>query len=220
MKRLNFYGTAMLRLCIALSAPQIGHTDTDDERARERFTLEGTRLVFDASVVDEDGYDGIDDPDAIELRTFLFEHPEITLLELNAEGGIVTAALDMAAVLVDFEIDTVVTGRCDSACALVFVAGANRTLEKGGRLGFHSASWSGDNLKNYYEKARESRGWVDEFAFASWVYEEAIRDFNKYLEYMISRGIDVQFIIREAYVNSDDMWYPSREELVRFGLLK
>jgi hypothetical protein len=220
MMRLNSYGTAMLMLSIALSAPQISHADTVNEQARQRFTLDGTRLVFDASVVGEDGYDGIDDPDAIELRAFLFEHPEIELLELNAEGGFVTAALDMAAVVVDYEIDTVVTGRCESACTLVFLAGANRTLAKGGRLGFHSASWSRDSLKDFYEQAQESRGWADEFAFASWVYEESIRDFNKKLEYKVSRGVDVEFIIRAAYVNNDDIWYPSREELVRYGLLR
>lgn len=214
------YLAACLCSIMALSAPHGGHADTAGEQARQRFTPDGTRLVFDASVVNEDGYDGIDDPDAIELRAFLFEHPEIEVLELSAEGGIVTAALDMAAVVVDYEIDTVVTGRCESACTLVFLAGANRTLAKGGRLGFHSASWSRDDMKEFYETLQETRGWADEFAFASWVYEEAIRDFNKKLEYMVSRGVDVEFIIRAAYVHSDDIWYPSRDELVKYGLLK
>ena len=205
---------------VALSAPLAVHADTVSDEAGQRFTLDGTRLVFDGSVEGEDGYDGIDDPDAIELRTFLFENPEIEVLELSAEGGIVTAALDMAAVVVDYEINTVVTGRCESACTLVFLAGANRTLEKGGRLGFHSASWSRENLKDFYEQMQQSRGWADEFAFASWVYEESIRDFNKKLEYMVSRGVNVEFIIRAAYVNNDDIWYPSRDELIKFGLLK
>ena len=91
---------------VALSAPLVVHADTVSDEVGQRFTLDGTRLVFDASVVDEDGYDGIDYPDAKELRTFLFEYPEIELLEINAEGGFVTAALDMAAILVDYEIDT------------------------------------------------------------------------------------------------------------------
>jgi hypothetical protein len=171
-------------------------------------------------VVDEDGDDGIDRSDAKELRAFLFEHPEIELLELHAKGGFVRPALDMAAVLVDYEIDTVVKGRCASACTLVFLAGANRNLEKGGRLGFHSSSWSREDLKDYYETQREARGWTDEFTFASWVYEESIRDFNKELEYMVSRGVSIEFIIRMAYVNSDDMWYPSWDELVKYGLLQ
>lgn len=205
---------------VALSAPLVVHADTVSDELGQRFTLDGARLVFDASVVGEDGYNGIDHSDATELRAFLFEHPEIELLEINAEGGFVTAALDMAAILVDYEIDTVVTGPCESACTHVFLAGANRTFEKGGRLGFHSASWSRENIKHYYETQREARGWADEFAFASWVYEESIRDFNKELEYMVSRGVSIEFIIRAAYVHSDDIWYPSREELIKYGLLQ
>jgi len=213
------YMAACICTIIAVSAPLGGYAEIFDEQPGKRFTLDGTRLIFDGSVARANGDDEIDHPDARELRTFLFEHPEIEVLELNAKGGIVTAALDMAAVLVDYKIDTIVTGRCISACTLVFLAGANRTLEKGARLGFHSARWSRQDIKEYYEKARESRGWVDEFAFASWVYEESSRDFNKHLEFMTSRGVDVQFVIREAYVNNDDIWYPSREELLRYRIL-
>lgn len=205
---------------VAFWAPISGFADTVIEDARQRFTLEGTRLVFDGRVEREEGSRYIDYEDSHELRTFLFEHPEIELLEIHSGGGQVTAALDMAAVVADYKIDTVVKSRCASACTFVFLAGANRKLEKGGRLGFHSSSWSREDMKSYYENQRESRGWIDEFAFASWVYEESIRDFNKELEYMFSKGVAVEFIIRMAYVHSDDMWYPSREELVRFGLLK
>lgn len=205
---------------VALSAPISGYADMVIEDARQRFTLEGTRLVFDGRVEREDGSRGIDYEDSHELRTFLFEHPEIELLEIHSGGGHVTAALDMAAIVADYKIDTAVKGRCASACTFVFLAGANRTLEKGGRLGFHSSSWSREDMKSYYETQRESRGWIDEFAFASWVYEESIRDFNKELEYMFSKGVAIEFIIRMAYVHSDDVWYPSREELVRYGLLR
>jgi hypothetical protein len=66
---------------------------------------------------------------------------------------------------------------------------------------------------------KDSHGWIDEFAFASWVYEEAMRDFNKELEFMVSRGVSVDFVIRAAYVNSDDIWYPTRDELLRYRIL-
>ena len=211
---------ACLCSVLALSAPSIGFSETGTSvEAPQRFTLDGTRLIFDSSVADEDGYDGIDYEDATELRAFLFEHPEIDLIELRSEGGVMTAALDMAAVIVDFSIDTLATGRCESACTLVFLAGENRTLERGARLGFHSTSWSRENIKDYYERMKDSHGWIDEFAFASWVYEEAMRDFNKELEFMVSRGVSVDFVIRAAYVNSDDIWYPTRDELLRYRIL-
>jgi len=211
---------AVLCSVLALSAPSIGFSETGTSvEAPQRFILDGTRLIFDGSVEGEDGYDGIDYEDATELRALLFEHPEIDLIELRSEGGVVSAALDMAAVIVDFEIDTVVRNSCESACTLVFLAGNNRTLERGGRLGFHSGSWSRRSMKGFYEGSRESKGWIDEFAFASWVYEEAMRDFNKELEFMISRGVDVGFVVRAAYVNSDDIWYPTRDELLHYRIL-
>lgn len=46
-----------------------------------------------------------------------------------------------------------------------------------------------------------------------------MRDFNKTLEFMVSRGVDVQFIIRTSYVNFSDVWYPTRDELVKLGVI-
>ena len=131
----TFKAMALTHL-VAFWAPISGFADTVIEDATQRFTLEGTRLVFDGRVEREEGSRDIDYEDSHELRTFLFEHPEIELLEIHSGGGQVTAALDMAAVVAGYEIDKVVKGRCASACTFVFLAGANRTLKKGGRLEF------------------------------------------------------------------------------------
>jgi hypothetical protein len=187
--------------------------------ATPRFEVIGERLVFNGHVEREDGYDGIEYADAHELRQILRDHPAIITLELNSVGGVSSAALEMAVAVTDFGLNTVVTERCNSACTLVFLAGENRTLARGARLGFHSLSWRRDGMKEYYEETRESNGWLDEFAFASWVYEEGIRDFNKTLEFMVARGVDVQLIIRAAYVNFSDVWYPTRDELVHYGII-
>ena len=190
--------------------------DISDE---PRFEVLGERLVFNGHVEREDGYDGIEYADARELRQILRDHPEVTTLELNSDGGVPPAALEMAVAVTDFGLNTVVTERCESACTLVFLAGENRTLARGGRLGFHSSSWGREGMKEYYEETRDSSGWLDEFAFASWAYEEGMRDFNKTLEFMVARGVDVQFIIRAAYVNFSDVWYPTRDELVKYGII-
>lgn len=183
-----------------------------------RFNLDGERLIFNGDV-ERDGYDGINYVDARELRTLLRDNPNIRILEINSDGGVGPAALEMAVAVTDFNIDTLVTENCASACTLIFLAGENRTLARGARLGFHSGSWARDNMKDYYDEMRDSNGWLDEFAFASWAYEEGVRDFNKNLEFMISRGVDVQFIIRTAYVNFYDVWYPTRDELMKFGVI-
>lgn len=183
-----------------------------------RFNLDGERLILSGDVA-RDGYDGINYVDARELRTLLRNNPNIRILEINSYGGVGPAALEMAVAVTDFNIDTLVTENCASACTLIFLAGENRTLARGARLGFHSGSWARDNMKDYYDEMRESNGWLDEFAFASWAYEKGVRDFNKNLEFMISRGVDVQLIIRTAYVNFYDVWYPTRDELMKFGVI-
>lgn len=183
-----------------------------------RFNLDGERLILSGDVA-RDGYDGINYVDARELRTLLRNNPNIRILEINSYGGVGPAALEMAVAVTDFNIDTLVTENCASACTLIFLAGELRTLARGARLGFHSGSWARDNMKDYYDEMRESNGWLDEFAFASWAYEKGVRDFNKNLEFMISRGVDVQLIIRTAYVNFYDVWYPTRDELMKFGVI-
>jgi hypothetical protein len=184
-----------------------------------RFEVIGERLVFNGHVEREDGEAGIKYADARELRQILRDHPGLTTLQLESDGGVRDAALEMAIAVVDAGLNTVVTERCESACTLVFLAGENRTLGRGARLGFHSGSWARDSMIEYYNDLRESRGWLDEFAFASWTYEEGMRSYNKKLEFMVSRGVDVQFVIRTAYVNFDDFWYPTRDELVKFGII-
>ena len=183
-----------------------------------RFNIDGERLIFNGDV-ERDGYDGIDTVDARELRKLLRDYPNIKILEINSDGGAGPAALEMAVAVTDSGIDTLVTENCVSACTLIFLAGENRTLARGARLGFHSGSWARNNMKDYYDEMREANGWLDEFAFASWAYEEGVRDFNKHLEFMVSKGVDIQFIIRIAYVNFYDVWYPTRDELVKFGVI-
>lgn len=184
-----------------------------------RFAIEGERLVFNGDVEAEDGYDGIEYADARELRRLLRENTSITILELNSDGGVTPAALEMAVAVTDYSLDTLVNERCESACTLVFIAGEKRSLGRGARLGFHSGSWARGDMKDFYGAMRDSNGWLDEFAFASWAYEEGMRDFNKQLELMVSRGVDIQFITRAAYVNFYDIWYPTRDELVKFGVI-
>jgi hypothetical protein len=215
----NHAVTGIIALIISLFLAEPLLADEQSLPEIMRFEINGERVVFNSHVEIGDEYQGIGYIDARELRQILRDHPEITTLELNSDGGGIQAALEMAAVVADFGLNTVVTERCDSACTLVFLGGETRILERGGRLGFHSASWGRDSMIDYYEENRESNGWLDEFAFASWVYEEGMREFNKQLEFMISRGVDVQFIIRAAYVNFSDIWYPTRAELMQFNVI-
>jgi hypothetical protein len=41
----------------------------------------------------------------------------------------------------------------------------------------------------------------------------------KSIEYMLSRGVDIDFILKKYSTSSYDMWYPSREELLEAGVV-
>ena len=44
----------------------------------------------------------------------------------------------MADLIIDYELDTNVSGTCESACTLVLLAGEKRTLERGSWVNFIS----------------------------------------------------------------------------------
>jgi hypothetical protein len=212
-------GIATLALLIAINPSVIFAEDETLAATQSRITLQGERIIFNGSINSESDYTGLDFPDVENIHRLLQSNPSIKTLEMNSEWGVTDAALDLAAIIIDYDLNTNVVSKCEGACTLVFIAGKSRTLELGARLGFRGASWSRDSMKEYYENERESHGWMDELAFASWAYEEGMRDFSRKVALISSKGIDFEFINRVAYVGHDDIWYPTRDELVKFGLV-
>lgn len=67
------------------------------------------------------------------------EKQQVDTIVLKGPGGDLEAAFVMADFIIENQLSTVVPAGtdCASACSLIFLAGANRTLEEGARLGFH-----------------------------------------------------------------------------------
>jgi nitroreductase len=214
-----------LALCLIFAAPALAQVDlnTPDagnaEAGMQRLFVEGDRIVFAGDVPREDD-DSIDEPDVEEFLALARAHPEIRKLELTSYGGYVPDALDFAHAVAEMGFETSVPRICSSACTLVFIAGVRRTLEPGARLGFHGSSWGRSSMMAFYEDAREDNGWLDEMAFAAWVYQEAMRDQRKEIAFMAEHGIDIGFTLRTLAVAPDDMWYPARRELIEAGVLE
>jgi len=125
-------------------------------------------------------------------------HPQITTLVLNSPGGQVQAARTLAALVQDRGLDTHVEESCSSACTLVFMAGTRRSLGTGGRLGFHG----------YALLMATGHPNIDPG-------EEMARD----LAYLHARGVKPEFLTRIPEVAPKDMWFPTRAELTRAGIL-
>jgi hypothetical protein len=128
---------------------------------------------------------------AARLEQELKDHPRISRLRLDSVGGDIAEAIHAAKLIAAHNLDTVVSDECVSACTVMFLAGRNRTLEKGGRLGFHAAT-SADPTEHLVGSFRRA-----------------------YAPFGVERG----FVARVEAFKPPALWYPTREELVAARVL-
>lgn len=213
--------TATIKMMVAAAFAIIGYSAVFAEEAdtTARFRVEGDRLYYDSSV-SEDGEDrDIVYADVAVMRSHLRGSPDVRVLELNSTGGGHYSAMDLAALVIDFELDTHVAETCESSCVSVFLGGKSRTLARGARLGFHQLTWSARSVEEYYDKHRKRRGWATPFEFAEWMYEDTQTETYNRLAYMVSRGVDPGFAVQSIRKPDTSMWFPARAVLLAAGVL-
>jgi hypothetical protein len=91
-------------------------------------------------------FDGPIGPSAAEdFREILETHPESRLVAFNSPGGLVVPALEIAELIFERDINTVIMqdNICLSACAFMFMAGSTRYAV--GQLGVHQISGTDDS---------------------------------------------------------------------------
>ena len=185
----------------------------------ERFSVHGDRLIFDTTVEIDGKYRDIRRLDVNMLRDRLRENPGVRVLEINSTGGGHYPSVDLASVVIDFELDTHVAETCESSCVTVFLAGARRTMARGGRIGFHQLSWDAETMQDYFDDNAERREWETPFDFAEWVYEDTQTETYNRLTYMVARGVDPGFAIQTIRKPDTSMWFPYRAVLLAAGVL-
>jgi len=131
------------------------------------------------------------------LEDLLQANPTIKRLELESPGGSVREGLALATLVEAYSLDTAVKTYCDSACTLVFVAGRERILEPDAELGFHRC---------------RSPLW-----YHALLYDD--ENNAKMAHYLESKGVSKAFTDKVITVPSDDMWYPSVEQLLAAGVM-
>ena len=189
--------------------------------ADRRFTVGGNTLVFDMTI-EEYGHkftQQLEMYDVNLLSDYLFEHPEIKILKLTGPGGFMPAAREMAAKIIEFNLNTVAYGECASACTTIFLAGNKRSLETSAKLGFHRQWVDKEQEKLYYNAMKETKGWKNEFDYIAWIYDVLADNIVKDIEFMESRGVSMDFILKALSKASYDMWEPSRDELTAAGIV-
>lgn len=186
--------------------------------ANDKFSINQNTLIYDTEIEGLQ-YPGIGLEDVQYLYDVLLENPEIKTIQLNSLGGEIEYAYLMTDYIIDFELDTHVVGTCESACTLLFIAGENRRVERGSKLGFHKGYWDPEDIRWYYENNKEYKGWKNEFEYASWVYTITQSDILRDMKFFIEREIDPLFAITTMTASSDDMWHPRRKELEKANVI-
>lgn len=136
-----------------------------------------------------------------ELERLLSGTTAARRLVLNSEGGSIAAARGIARLAQNDGFETLVDGRCFSACTLVLMAGNPRTMTPGSRIGFHR-----------YRTGAIERG-------GHQLYGDIAEEQAKDRSYLQARGLSDDFLDRIYDAAPDEMWQPSEAELRQAGVL-
>jgi hypothetical protein len=128
--------------------------------------------------------------------TILAKHPEVKYVALGSGGGSVRDAILAGLLIRKKRLDTTLVSDCYSACPLLYLGGANRTIwSPYRRLGFHQASHNGKAVPtddNVYELIRK---------------------------YATSMGADGSFLLAQMHSSTpENMTYPEVEDLCKSAI--
>ena len=185
----------------------------------EKFIISGDTIIYDTFKAKNEFNQEINWDDVTEFEYLMRNNEGIKNLQLNSSGGLVEAAIYLSDIIIDYELNTHVDGECSSSCVFLFLGGEKRSLQRGSWIGFHKSSWSKEGLKEYYESYKDEKGWLNEFEFSEWLYNDTQVQILRDLKYLIERGVDGNFAIKTLTADSDDMWYPRRKELEAAGVV-
>jgi hypothetical protein len=188
--------------------------------AQERMEIIGNTLIFDTRFFSSnEEANSILRSDANLFGDLIMNYPSIDTVIISSKGGDLKASYDMAKTITTFGISVIARGDCESGCTIVFLGGKDRKLEQGARLGFHRSSTEAYDHSVYYEGFKDKMGWKDEFAYATWVYEDGQIVARNFIQYLLRRGVSIDFALRALSTPADHMWYPSTDELFYYGVI-
>ena len=131
---------------------------------------------------------------AVDLERLLAATPTLRLIHVNlGSGGLIAEAMEASKAIKARGLATYVSASCVSACTLVFIGGAERYVQQGAKLGFHAPSMPG-------------------FTQTDLAYER-----NKQKLYLMTRGVSEGFASKAMQTPSDNMWFPTDDELITQG---
>lgn len=114
---------------------------------------------------------------------------------LNSNGGRLLEAEQLAHLVQKRNLNTYVEDECSSACTYIFLAGKDRAATPNARIGFHQPSFPG--LDPETQRA---------------MTQDMMNFYN-------NAGVTLDFIARIRKTPPEDMWYPTRDELIASNVI-
>jgi len=130
-----------------------------------------------------------------EVEKHFAENPGIKLIILNSPGGYIYEGRRTAKFFAQKQLITVSTQECSSICTLPYLAGRQRLLGPGAELGFHQYHSLYQSFGSLSEQQRLDRKLLTEF------------------------GISESFIDKIYSVNSQSIWKPDHDILIKQGII-
>jgi hypothetical protein len=127
---------------------------------------------------------------AKKIRAELDQEPNVQALVLETAGGRVGEAALIAQLVRERKLKTYVDVHCESACTVILLAGADRAVTANARVGFHRASFPGMS-------PRQDKKMTDDL-----------------ISQYRAAGLPDTFLARVRETQAEDMWYPTRDELL------
>lgn len=125
----------------------------------------------------------------------LKDNPKVRRVLLSSLGGRLGEAAEISKHIATRQINTVAQGECSSACTMILLAGADRSVAAGTNIGFHGPSYPGLGIV--------------ELNPAESMMADSYR----------AAGLVDTFVEKALAIDPADMWYPKESELFSAGVL-
>ncbi len=132
-----------------------------------------------------------------DLNTSLETNPDVVRIVLDSPGGQIYQGRGIAQIIRTLELDTYVENTCSSACVTAFIAGRERSIAPGAKLGFHQ----------YRFDPTQTRQIIP-------LYASLQSEQEKDLQLFRDQGVKAEFLQRVFERSAHEMWYPDVDLLL------
>ncbi|MBN2285885.1 MAG: hypothetical protein JXI43_05515 [Tissierellales bacterium] len=132
-----------------------------------------------------------------DVKKLIEKYPSVNGIILDTIGGRIYEGRELYKLIYDYNLDTYSLEGCCSSGTIAYIAGNHRYLGLGANLAFHEYS-NYEGLDEYIDLEKEQ---------------------NDDLLLFRKQGVDDEFLDKMYTASSDDLWYPTIEEMIDAGVI-